>query len=160
MLLPFFKQHISISNAHLDIGVGTGYYLANAIQALSKTKTVGLVDLNPTTLAKAGSRFLHAGYQGDLKSFEHDVFKPLKSTVKMSVDAISMFLFPPDDYSSDDGDVAKRKKEKLRETLLRYHPDKFEGRVMSRVRPEDQDTVKETVGIVARTLNALMVPYK
>ena len=77
-----------------------------------------------------------------------------------TVDAISVFLFPLDDYSSDDWDVAKRKKEKLRETMLRYHPDKFEGRVMSRVRPEDQDTVKEAVGIVARTLNALMVPYK
>jgi len=51
----------------------------------------------------------------------------------------------------------KLRKEKLRETFLRFHPDKFEGRLMNRVRESDRERVREAVGIVVRVLNALMV---
>lgn len=50
----------------------------------------------------------------------------------------------------------KEKKEKLRETMLRFHPDKFEGRVMRKVIETDKDRVREAVGQVARVLNTLM----
>lgn len=40
--------------------------------------------------------------------------------------------------------------------MLRFHPDKFEGRVMRRVKESDKDKVREAVGQVARALNALM----
>ena len=50
----------------------------------------------------------------------------------------------------------KDRREKLRETMLRFHPDKFEGRIMGRVCDSDRELVKEAVGIVARTINALM----
>ncbi|KAG1739131.1 uncharacterized protein EDB91DRAFT_392752 [Suillus paluster] len=50
----------------------------------------------------------------------------------------------------------KEKKEKLRETMLRFHPDKFEGRVMRKVLEADKDRVREAVGQVARILNTLM----
>jgi hypothetical protein len=50
------------------------------------------------------------------------------------------------------------RKNRLRETLLRFHPDKFEGRVMGRVIPEgeEREKVREGVGRVVRALNELM----
>ncbi|OAX42790.1 hypothetical protein K503DRAFT_682556 [Rhizopogon vinicolor AM-OR11-026] len=50
----------------------------------------------------------------------------------------------------------KEKKEKLREAMLRFHPDKFEGRVMRKVVETDKDRVREAVGQVARVINTLM----
>ncbi|KAJ3979280.1 hypothetical protein F5890DRAFT_1558940 [Lentinula detonsa] len=42
----------------------------------------------------------------------------------------------------------KDRKEKLRETLLCFHPDKFEGRLMSRVRPDEKVKVTEALAII------------
>ncbi|KAJ3784231.1 hypothetical protein GGU10DRAFT_402206 [Lentinula aff. detonsa] len=50
----------------------------------------------------------------------------------------------------------KDRKEKLRETLLCFHPDKFEGRLMSRVRPDEKVKVTEALAIIVRVLNDLM----
>jgi hypothetical protein len=82
--------------------------------------------------------------------------------------AISAFLLPvvvsppgtgldtqaPESY---DTALKKERKERLREAMLRFHPDKFEGRVLRRVRECDREKVKEAVGQVARVLNSLMV---
>ena len=74
----------------------------------------------------------------------------------LTVDAIRTFLLPAT-ASESDGDTSKKdRKEKLRETMLRFHPDKFEGRIMKHVRDADRELVKEGVGIVARTVNILM----
>lgn len=74
-----------------------------------------------------------------------------------TVDAVRTFLFPVD---GRDGDGAKDRKEKLRETMLRFHPDKFEGRIMKRVLVAERELVKEAVGIIARTVNTLMAEGK
>ncbi|KAG2750858.1 hypothetical protein P692DRAFT_20831522 [Suillus brevipes Sb2] len=80
--------------------------------------------------------------------------------------AISAFLIPISTISALAQDVGvclpthdrdkKEKKEKLRETMLRFHPDKFEGRVMRKIIETDKDRVREAVGQVARVLNTLM----
>ena len=46
----------------------------------------------------------------------------------------------------------------IRETLLRFRPDKFEGRVMSRVSEAERAKVhvQEAIGVVVQTLNELM----
>jgi hypothetical protein len=49
----------------------------------------------------------------------------------------------------------KHRKDKLRETFLRFHPDKFEGQLMSRVRESDRQRVRDAIGVVVRALNAL-----
>ncbi|KAF8526651.1 hypothetical protein BU17DRAFT_40488 [Hysterangium stoloniferum] len=49
----------------------------------------------------------------------------------------------------------KSRKEKLREAMLHYHPDKF-GRFMHRVVPEDERRVQDGVGIVTKCLTDLM----
>ena len=69
----------------------------------------------------------------------------------LTIDSISEFLFssttkPPETW----------KIKSIRETLLRFHPDKFEGRVISRVSGADRTKVQEGVGIVARILNELL----
>ena len=74
----------------------------------------------------------------------------------LTAEAIAAFLLPPSDRDAPSADPSKERKEKLRETMLRFHPDKFEGRVMKRVREKDRERVKEAVGIVARTVNSLM----
>jgi hypothetical protein len=76
----------------------------------------------------------------------------------LSVDAMSTFLLPSKGGLSGDQDAEKReRKEKLRETMLRFHPDKFEGRVMRRVVESEKETVMEAVGIVVRAVGGLMV---
>ncbi|CDO72651.1 hypothetical protein BN946_scf184985.g70 [Trametes cinnabarina] len=73
----------------------------------------------------------------------------------LTAEAISAFLLPP--AGVDDTETVKKdKKEKLRETMLRFHPDKFGGRIMRLVRASDKELVQEAVGTVARTLNTLM----
>lgn len=84
----------------------------------------------------------------------------------LTTTAISAFLIPISTISALAQDVGvslpthdrdkKEKKEKLRETMLRFHPDKFEGRVMRKVIETDKDRVREAVGQVARVLNTLM----
>ncbi|EKD7255848.1 SAM-dependent methyltransferase, partial [Salmonella enterica] len=49
-LLPFFLHHMG--ETHLDIGVGTGYYLKHA----PATHAISLMDLNPDSLKIAASR--------------------------------------------------------------------------------------------------------
>ncbi|KAJ3556160.1 hypothetical protein NM688_g2177 [Phlebia brevispora] len=90
VLLPFFKAHVG-SQAHLDIGVGTGYYPSNAVGTLSNTKIVSLADLNPHTLQLAETRLRGAGYKGDLRTAEHDVFQPLPQSLGTQFDSISLF---------------------------------------------------------------------
>lgn len=75
----------------------------------------------------------------------------------LTAEAISAFLLPPEAVIHSDAEIAKKeRKEKLRETMLRFHPDKFEGRIMRLVRDKDKEYVMEAVGIVARSLNTLM----
>lgn len=53
VLLDFYNQHIS--DKHLDIGVGTGYFL-NKCRFPSPTPEIALFDLNPHSLAKSAKR--------------------------------------------------------------------------------------------------------
>lgn len=81
VLLPFFSQHVK--KRHLDIGVGTGYYLANA--GLAADTELTLMDLNESSLAAADRRF---GRTGTSKRV-HDVIAPLPSDEVF--DSISLF---------------------------------------------------------------------
>ena len=47
------------------------------------------------------------------------------------------------------------RKERIRNALLRWHPDRF-GRVLGRVDEKDREAVERGVGIVARCLNELL----
>ena len=81
VLLPFFRQYVSPD--HLDIGVGTGYYLAKS--DLPATTSVTLLDLNQNSLDVAKERF----GRPDAKLIMHDIFEPLDPSLKFG--SISMF---------------------------------------------------------------------
>lgn len=78
----------------------------------------------------------------------------------LTVDAISAFLLPtslaPDDAPSAAEIVQKERRDKLRETMLRFHPDKFEGRILRHVRQSDQEHVREAVGRITRAVTELL----
>ncbi|KDQ55251.1 hypothetical protein JAAARDRAFT_134151 [Jaapia argillacea MUCL 33604] len=76
------------------------------------------------------------------------------STDDLTADRISSFLFSAL-LKPVGEEPPKTKKEILRETLLRFHPDKFEGRVLGWVLESERVKVMEGVGQVARALNGL-----
>ena len=69
----------------------------------------------------------------------------------LTIDSISEFLFRPAKEPTE----STQKIKTIRDTLLRFHPDKFEGRVMSRVSEVEKTKVQEGIAIVVRTLNEL-----
>lgn len=78
----------------------------------------------------------------------------------ITVEAISTFLLPErvpsNDIPQDIDTIQKERRNKLRETMLRFHPDKFEGRILRRVRERDQERVREAVGKVTRAVGELL----
>jgi SAM-dependent methyltransferase len=81
ILLPFFRRHVGIR--HLDIGVGTGYYLANS--KLPNNAQITLLDLNLSSLEAAKRRIRRY----TTKSIEHDILTPIPSEERF--DSISLF---------------------------------------------------------------------
>jgi hypothetical protein len=64
--------------------------------------------------------------------------------------AIRMFL--ASEHQSSD----KSLRDRIREALLRWHPDRFEGRIMEHVRIDQREEVKKGADIVVRCLNELL----
>lgn len=82
---------------------------------------------------------------------------PVISPDDLTAEAIASFLLSPGTGAKADGEKGqKERKEKLRETFLRFHPDKFEGRFMERVRQSEKEKIREAIGQVVRVLNNLM----
>lgn len=83
ILLDWFNEHVS--SQHLDIGVGTGYFLDHCRFPTTPPKLT-LMDLNPNTLNYANGRL--ARYQPQL--IEHDVFQTLSDVPKALFDSVSI----------------------------------------------------------------------
>lgn len=82
VLLPFFRQHLG--RRHLDVGVGSGFYLANA--DLPAETELTLLDLNPNSLQAAAARSGIAA-----QCVRHDIMTPLPFSPHTAFDSISMF---------------------------------------------------------------------
>ena len=67
----WYKQYIG--QKHLDIGVGSGYYLQRCTQ---KVQELHLMDLNQTALQYAKNRSQH----GNCATTQHNIFEPLPAT--------------------------------------------------------------------------------
>ena len=74
---------------------------------------------------------------------------------QITAEAVSSFLFVPGDEGHEAG-RGKARKEELRGTILRFHPDKFEGRVIPRVKDEERAAVRDGANAVTRAVTALM----
>ncbi|KAG8928901.1 hypothetical protein FRC02_006240 [Tulasnella sp. 418] len=69
------------------------------------------------------------------------------SPASLTADSIEKFLMSTA-HSKDKG-----AKQRIRDAMLRFHPDRFEGRWMNSIRTSDRPAVKEAVGLVVRYLN-------
>jgi len=76
----------------------------------------------------------------------------------ITAEAIATFLLPAERFAQkpQDSVLKKERRERLRETMLRFHPDKFEGRILGRVAERDRERTKEAVAKVAVALNTLL----
>lgn len=81
-LIPHFLEYLG--NNHLDIGVGTGFYLTHA----PGRALISLMDLNEASLNAASAR---AGDSKIQKKINHDVFEPYPKALHDQFDSISMF---------------------------------------------------------------------
>lgn len=83
---------------------------------------------------------------------------------QLTAEAISAFLFIPEkefeEQGLDDAGRAKLRKEELRVTMLRFHPDKFEGRIIPRVKLCERAAVRDGTNAVTRAVTALMEEVK
>lgn len=83
ILLPFFKKNLS--QKHLDVGVGSGFYLKHA--QLNEHHKVTLMDLNVNSLKTAAARL----YPLTVKIVKHDIMQPLPEDDFELYDSISLF---------------------------------------------------------------------
>lgn len=81
-LLPHFLHNLG--NKHLDIGVGTGFYLTHT----PKECAISLMDLNQASLDAASAR---AGDARIDRRLNHDVFVPYDDACLNQFDSVSMF---------------------------------------------------------------------
>ncbi|KAH6606130.1 sam-dependent methyltransferase [Trichoderma cornu-damae] len=115
--LPLFRS--TIGSKHLDVGVGTGYYPANAFKSETPCKEITLVDLNPHTLDLAAARIAAVRKGIEVHSVVADVTESLPLPVGQKFDSVSIFYLlhclagPPEvkakvfsrlkDYVAEDG---------------------------------------------------------
>ena len=83
VLLPFYKEHLGLK--HLDVGVGTGFYIARA--GLTRSHQVGLLDLNENSLRAAAAQVKEA----KVRTFLLDVMQPSSEPADTGYDSISLF---------------------------------------------------------------------
>jgi SAM-dependent methyltransferase len=83
VLLPFYRRYIGAR--HLDVGVGTGFYLQHA--GFDERQSVALLDLNENSLRAASDRL----GRPDTELFVQDVMQPLSGLAGKSYDSIALF---------------------------------------------------------------------
>lgn len=83
VLLPFYRRHAG--QRHLDVGVGTGYYLANA--GFGADQEISLLDLNETSLRVAAQRLGRA----PAAAFTADAMQPGAALAGRRYDSIALF---------------------------------------------------------------------
>ncbi|EYB65183.1 methyltransferase [Escherichia coli] len=81
-LLPHFLEHVG--NNHLDIGVGTGFYLTH----VPESSLISLMDLNEASLNAASTR---AGESKIKHKISHDVFEPYPAALHGQFDSKGIF---------------------------------------------------------------------
>jgi len=83
VLLPFYKEHLGLK--HLDVGVGTGFFIARA--GLTSSHQVGLLDLNENCLRAAAAQVK----QAKVRTFRRDLMQPSSEPADTGYDSISLF---------------------------------------------------------------------
>ncbi|KAI1331638.1 methyltransferase domain-containing protein [Xylariaceae sp. FL0255] len=93
-MLPLFASNMS--GRHLDCGVGTGYFLANALKdaepSQRNTINITLLDLDPICLNMATKAIHDRTPQAHVECYVADIRSPIPAPLEESIfDSISMF---------------------------------------------------------------------
>src|SRR3954468_5288507 len=83
VLLPFYKEHLGLK--HLDVGVGTGFFISRA--GVTSSHEIGLMDLNENCLRAAAAQLK----QAKVRTFKRDLMQPLAEPADTGYDSISLF---------------------------------------------------------------------
>jgi len=83
VLLPFYKEHLGLK--HLEVGVGTGFYIARA--GLTRSHQVSLLDLNENSVRAAAAQMK----QAKVRTFMRAVMQPSSDPADTGYDSISLF---------------------------------------------------------------------
>ncbi|KAI0937618.1 hypothetical protein AcV5_000416 [Taiwanofungus camphoratus] len=85
-------------------------------------------------------------------TFPWPMLKTPESPEDLTTIAISAYIFSPH-YP---GDKSKSDKDRIKDHIKRWHPDRFETKLLPKVREDDREKVKQGAGLVARNLNELL----
>lgn len=92
VLLPFYREHLTNSKNHLDVGVGTGYYPLRSLDLLREGTRIVLMDITPHTLNLVTSRLENDAGLQQVESVFHDATKPWDRPAHLAkFDSISFF---------------------------------------------------------------------
>lgn len=83
-------------------------------------------------------------------NFPWPMLKKPNEPEEVTTVAIAAYVLNP--YSPSD----RPEKDRIKEHIRRWHPDRFETKLLVKVRSEDRDRVKEGAGQVVRSLNELL----
>ncbi|PVG01944.1 hypothetical protein CPB86DRAFT_698467 [Serendipita vermifera] len=75
---------------------------------------------------------------------------PPRNAESITTQSIRMFL------ASEHQNTDKTHRERIKEALLRWHPDRFGVRILEHVRPDHRSEVEKGVAVVVRCLNELL----
>jgi len=81
--LPFYREHLGLK--HLDVGVGTGFFISRA--GLTSSHEVGLLDLNENCLRAAAAQVK----QAKVRTFRRDLMQPSSEPADTGYNSISLF---------------------------------------------------------------------
>lgn len=85
-------------------------------------------------------------------SFPWPVLRPPKEPDDLTVYAIDAYVLSPHNPK----DAGKSSKDRIKEHIRRWHPDRFETKLLCKVRDDEREKVKQGAGLVARNLNELL----
>ncbi|KAF8872733.1 hypothetical protein BD779DRAFT_1452527 [Infundibulicybe gibba] len=86
------------------------------------------------------------------KQLPWPILADINTADEITLQAMKTFIFHPERLSP----IGKSPKERLRLELLKWHPDKFNAKILGRIAQEQQAHVQEAAGRVARFLNEML----
>ncbi|TFK68563.1 hypothetical protein BDN72DRAFT_734347, partial [Pluteus cervinus] len=89
------------------------------------------------------------------ESFPWPMFKRPMGVEEITSMAVGLYL-NNSHYPERSGGGGKGLKDRIKEHIRRWHPDRFETKVLPRVVEDDREKVKEGAGTVVRILNELL----
>jgi hypothetical protein len=85
-------------------------------------------------------------------TFPWPVFRKPSVPEDLTADAIAAYVLS----AAVPTESGKSDKDRIKEQIKRWHPDRFETQLLPKVNEEEREKVKEGAGSVARALNELL----